>query len=171
MNINPYHLCRVRNDEPGDPLRGITYIAEAVSRPTPNNMLIVRAAPGDPQTVRAVPLSAVQSVILEPRTHYVHYAVVSGPGNFPLDMLRYDCAVPVNFKLDVSDTGTATIGDTWRLEVEFGVWKRDLQAPHPLVISHCSAHVSPQWAKAAWCSANWGIMGLHTVEIRNGLRA
>lgn len=94
-NIPKHHTpfqC-VRIDDPN----GFSYCGETVSLPTPEGTIMVRRVPGDPTTMEAMPLDRILPMDWKPRL--VHYAEVYGSGSFPTDMLRYDFACPVNFRI------------------------------------------------------------------------
>lgn len=91
--FKPYQLVTVTED-------GYKYTGEVMSFVTPEQTIMVRRVPGHPGTLEEMPVSKIS-----PQTYprkkklYVHYANVSGRGSFPVDMLRYDFASPVNFRL------------------------------------------------------------------------
>src|SRR5512146_3316954 len=83
-----------------------TYIGELVSRPVPGTpqTIMVRRVPGHPGTMEEMPVDRLFPLTSK-GFHWVHYAAVAPiPGwlsrsQFPVDMLRYDSAAPVNFRI------------------------------------------------------------------------
>lgn len=133
---------------------GYQFIGEVMSFPIPNGVepetVMVRRAPGHPGTLIEVPVSAL-SAVEKGRTKFIHYAAVADSPRraeredpmFPVDMLRYDCAAPVNFEVRADDYhGTvATVADE-----QFGFGKER-------VIACVSAHRDPD---RAFCKERWG---------------
>lgn len=96
MRLKPHMLVDV--SERGTLITEVHYyVGEVMSFPTPEKTVMVRRAPGCPSTLVELPLADVQRNCW--RQALVTYALCMGRGAFPVDMLRYDNAVPVNFKL------------------------------------------------------------------------
>lgn len=76
-------------------------ICQIISYPTPDGTIIIRTVPGHSGTLKEVNLKDLSHA--EQHYRWVHYARVEGSGSFPVDMLRYDCAVPLNFDLEAID--------------------------------------------------------------------
>lgn len=96
--LKPYQLVQVRVEDAVE--RGVrTYLGEVMSYTTPDNTIMVRRVPGHPGTLDELPVG--QLTLIQPKLKRVRisYAQVGGSGSFPLDMLRYDSCVPVNFRL------------------------------------------------------------------------
>jgi hypothetical protein len=103
------------------------HLGEVLSFPTPTQTVMVRMVPGHPGTLQEMPLGLLRAT--QAKCKFVHYAKVSGPGAFPIDMLRRDHAAPVNFdpetgELKLTDGGesrliatcTGTRVSPWNLE-------------------------------------------------------
>jgi hypothetical protein len=103
--FKPYELVWVAEDNDDVPSGKLHYVGQVMSRETPDNSYMVRRVPGHPGTLTEVER---ESLLQLPRTSWrlshVAYAEVSGRGQFPVDMLRYDACQPVNFDL-VRDDG------------------------------------------------------------------
>jgi len=99
MLFKPYQLVHVQDTLPTVQrgIRGHHYVAETISMVTPDSTIMIRRVPGFAGT-----LAEVSTVSLQPctwRQAYVHLAEIDGRGHFPLDMLRHDQCVPVNFTI------------------------------------------------------------------------
>jgi hypothetical protein len=149
----PYNLARVT-----DPA-GFAYIGEVMSYPTPDETVMVRRVPDHPCLLVEVPLSRVEfDERSAKRIKYVHYAVVRrvdllAPVAFPVDMLRYEEAAPVNFKLVDDDRPML-------LQPEY---------PEDFMIAAATAYRRPGWTAARWESFGWEIEPHRTcslVEVR-----
>jgi hypothetical protein len=103
--FKPYDLVWVGEENDEVPSGKLHYVGQVLSRETPEHTYMVRRVPGHPGTL--VELGA-ELLLPLPRTSWrlshVAYAEVSGRGQFPIDMLRYDACQPVNFDL-VRDNG------------------------------------------------------------------
>lgn len=128
---------------------GGCYVGETVSFPTPEGTIMVRRVPGMAATVEEVALDRISP--LGKKRITIHYAVVSGRGFFPTDMLRYDGAVPVNFS--INEEGRAVP------EVE----------GDPLVVANVSTASHREfWTKDRWSSFLWSIRELKSEQFREG---
>jgi hypothetical protein len=105
--FKPYQIVVVnRNRLPSGICQGGRYshFGEVMSFPVPPASpgapvtVMVRRVPGHPGTLEELPIEALSRAN---RITRVHYARVAGVGQFPVDMLRYDFAAPVNFSIDV----------------------------------------------------------------------
>lgn len=94
--LKPYQQVVLQND-------GYSHLAETISYPTPDGTIMVRRVPGDPTTMIEVQLDKLSEATGKYR--FVHYAKVHLSFDFPMDMLRYDFAAPVNFQLVEDDWG------------------------------------------------------------------
>jgi hypothetical protein len=108
---------------------------------------MVRRVPGHPGTLVELPVSCLAAVN-KADCKYIHYAIVNSRTErddpmFPVDMLRYDCAAPVNFTIRADDYhGTiASIADS-----TFG-WGAER------VVATVSKHRDPA---RAFCRERWG---------------
>lgn len=89
------------------------FVGELVSFPIPEGTegtIMVRQVPSVAATMLEVPTSWIEAPVAG--YPWIHYAEVSGPGALPVDMLRYDYAVPFNFTLDDA-TGLYTMEPDW----------------------------------------------------------
>jgi hypothetical protein len=111
------------------------HYGEILSRRTPTDTFMVRMVPGHSGTLLEVPATTLQAT--DVRLRWVHYAQVSGPGAFPVDMLRRDHAAPLNFNLD-----------TLEIVPNFGF-------DNKLIIATASAHRKPIWNYMRWQSFGW----------------
>jgi hypothetical protein len=120
MKIKPFDLVRVQEEN-------YAFIGQIMSHPH-NDTVMVRDVPGDSETLKERPLSQIGRKITGMR--WVHYAKVKGMGGFPVDMLRYDSASPVNFAIEegkvVSQTGDDLIvARVTELKLGGQVWTHD----------------------------------------------
>jgi hypothetical protein len=91
VRLTPWMFATLENKALGN-----RHTVEVVSYPTPAKTIMVRAIPQFPSTLLEVPISHLSP---SPAIKAVAFATVCGSGSFPLDMLRYDNAVPANFRL------------------------------------------------------------------------
>jgi hypothetical protein len=138
MNTNaiwkPYMLALVRAD-------GYSYIGEVMSYITPDNTLMIRRVPGHPGTLEEHHVNVLMTTT---KHSYVHYAEVEPFGiitSFPVDMLRYERAAPLNFFPD--DTSDHPV------DLTFGFDKR--------VVAMASVKAKPEWTLDRWRSFGWTI--------------
>lgn len=120
--------------------QGRTFIGELVSFPTPDGSIMIRQVPGIAATLLEIPVSAVER--LATGFHWVHYAEIRGKGDIPLDMLRYDSAVPFNFTIDE----------------ETGAYKLDEGQPEdtPLIVASLGRYkFVPPFTPKRWESFGW----------------
>lgn len=148
MKLKPHLLVNVaeRNTLIADPHH---YVGEVMSFVTPDKTVMVRRVPGCTGTLVELPVGCVSPS--DWRRVIVTYAECAGSGSFPVDMLRYDNAVPVNFKL---------VPHEWKgVEIE-------LEAGYDsLVIAKASlSHYEP-FTLARWGSFLWGVKILRTEQI------
>lgn len=97
--FKPYQLVYV--SEPNvDVQSGMhRYVGEVLSFVTPDDTIMVRRVPGFPGSLVELPIGYLQPCTWSKPC--VNVAAVEGKGYFPMDMLRYDSCVPVNF--DIAD--------------------------------------------------------------------
>lgn len=137
-------------------------MGEIVSRPTPDNTIMVRLVPDTPSTMEEVPISAL-SKIHKTEYKYVHYAklVMCKPPNILgfdsnkswglTDLLRHDYAAPVSF-------------DFYEIHDELGIsTKKDCGSN--LVIGTVSMIQFPDWSTEKWLERGWEIRHLSTLPI------
>ena len=138
------HVCRPLVGCEGEIHR---FIGEVMSFPIPGEeqMVMVRRVPKHPGTIEEMPMTWIEGEVKKSDARCVSYAVVGGKGTFPIDMLRYDHAVPVNFEIVTGDRGPHA-----RLLPGMG---------DELIV----AKVGRNWTKARWSSFLWGLHEL-TVE-------
>ena len=143
--LRPHQIVSIQED-------GYSFYGEVMSYPFPSDgslrddRVMVRRVPGDPTTLEEVDVKDVNPVIGTKTEGHVQYARVSGGGSFPIDMLRNECATPVNFTIQ-SDPDNIP----WRKavlnegETEF-VIGRFMRGPEP-----------PQWNFLRWKSFGWTV--------------
>ena len=134
-----------------NPIVGTYYLwAEIISKETPEETIMVRTVPDDPTTMIEVPLDRIRKPNrIKPK--FVKYArVVPGLGSFPVDMLRYDQCVPVNFALDEND--------------------RVVPQEDDLIIAKCVASNLDQYHPDRWRSFLWAIEPMKVLKLSSHLR-
>jgi hypothetical protein len=119
---------------------------------TPEDTYMVRRVPMYPGTLVELPRSALSRDELKGK--WVHYAEVHGVGQFPLDMLRYDWASPVNFTFDGKDRHGSPLP---LHNPSFGFTG--------LVIATVGATQKARWTPERWRSFMWHIKPMHTERI------
>lgn len=125
------------------------HIGQVISNPHGDGQISVRMVPDDPSTMKVV----LEKQLTKPLLKYkwVHYAKVSGRFSFPVDMLRYDYAAPVNFQITQTDHGyKASMPRDWDSE---------------LVIAKCTELLNPSWTVLRWNSFSWNITHLKSLKI------
>lgn len=145
MKLKPFQLVRVIEDLPGTTIGQLRYIGQTVSFPTADETIVIRRVPNLASTARILPVTSVQSLILEPPQHYVHYATVAGSGPFPVDMLRYCGVVPVNF--DIIEEGGLTVAKPYSSDKDYVL---------VIALINSTAH-TPFFSEERWNSFNWSI--------------
>lgn len=127
------------------------YVGEVMSYELPEGTIMVRTAPGYPGTLVELPVTHLD--LCSWRHAYVIVAEVSGRGAFPVDMLRYDDCVPLNFEL-VSD------GYSERAVLIPGLGDK-------LLVARCVEFASGQGFTAArWDSFLWSVKAVNVETIR-----
>jgi|SRR5215831_10021859 len=144
--MKPYDLVVVKAD-------GYSYLGQVISHPINDETIMVRRVPDDPATVESMKLTNLAKPTIKYK--WVHYATVAGMGTFPVDMLRYDFAAPVNFKL-VEDRW----GDLTKPELTTEEYGKDL------IIASASELKSARWTPDRWRSFIWSIRPMKTLKIR-----
>lgn len=142
--FKPYSFVRVQQD-------GYSYIGEVLSFETPEHTLMVRRVPGHPGTLEEMPVSKLSHTDRRPK--YVHYASVAGRGSFPVDMLRYEFAAPVNFLLIENEAGIQTM-----IDHSFGI-------DELLVATATDTHHQRAWTPERWSSFLWGLREIKTERL------
>ncbi len=141
--FKPYQLVLVQED-------GYNYIGQVISRITPENTYMVRRVPGDPSTMEEFHSSKLKTIDQDRK--WVQYATVAGLMGFPIDMLRYDYCVPVNFKLEE---------DRWGSKTKPIIINDDKE----LIVARATRRKNDEWTKGRWSSFLWGIKELKTLPI------
>lgn len=115
--------------------------------------IMIRMVPGDPTTLREVPIALLHRPL--DKNRYVHVARVHpGIGPFPEDMLRYDCAAL--YGPDQPEEPTDDFGrHTWR-------------PAEPVLIYRAATGKRPQWTPARWASFCWRIEHVATFDLTKG---
>lgn len=135
--IKLYDIVIVQQD-------GFEHYGEVLSRVTPTSTVMVRTVPGHPGTLQEMHIGKLKACA---RVKYVHYAQVIGRGSFPIDMLRRECAAPLNFDLDTLKTNPS-----------FGF------AEH-LIIAKASDYRSIYWNTDRWLSFGWELRHVGTEKL------
>jgi hypothetical protein len=133
----------------------VAYFGQLISYPTPEETIMVRRVPDDPSTMVEMPLSAIELVSFPRlyRPHWVQYAKVSGRFDFPVDMLRYDSCVPVNFTLEESERGQVITQVT--------------DGGPDLIVAKATSTRQDGFTYARWASFSWTAQGLKTLKIES----
>lgn len=134
--------------------------------------VMVRRVPGFPGTLEEMPVSIIQEQARDARRmNWVHYAQILPPtpatrrpsgslrthlGSFPTDMLRYDFAAPVNFKIEPTVTGDQAVVLPGFEGFE-GLW-----------IASMSTRRMPSWTPDRWRSFGWTIQPTKTLAYERG---
>jgi hypothetical protein len=160
-NLKPYVVCVAQRD-------GYRHAVELMSFPIPGAALsrdaapadatiMARRVPGHPGTLEELPTDILESTSVKHK--WVHYAKVRGTGQFPVDMLRYDFAAPVNFVIGKNWTGPRA----GAIDPSFGF--------DGLVIAQCTPNRNPTWTPARWASFLWRIDELTSQSISDAVKA
>jgi len=126
-----------------------SHLSEIISHPIEPDTIMIRMVPDDPSTMVEFPVNRLKKCTTKYK--YVHYATVSGQGQFPVDMLRYDFASPVNFKICHDESGRNEIIKTDDSDC--------------LIIARCTELKSTKWTNARWSSFMWTIKPLKTLKL------
>lgn len=138
---------------------GYKHYGEVISHPI-GETIMVRMVPGDCRTMREIPIAAIKHPSSKPIGKYIHYAVVSGSiGGFPIDMLRYDFAAPVNFGLSEDEMG--------RVEAKLTANTREITDQDELIVAKLSNKKNDPtvWTSARWASFGWTVKPLNTLTL------
>lgn len=146
--LKPYDFVRVEQD-------GYAHLGEVMAYPSEGDTVYVRTVAGDPTSARHLPLSQITHVLPRDDYRYMHYAVVSGTGCFPVDMLRYDFASPVNFTLEEDEHGRPKL-------------LQEPDADDALLVARPSRDRKPNWTDARWASFLWRVEHQRTVKLERG---
>lgn len=147
--LKPWMLVNVRYPHGG------CCPGETVSFPTPEGTIMVRRVPGMAGTMDEVPLDRISTLGVKRIT--IHYAAVAGPGNrlrggfFPVDMLRYDGAVPVNFSID-----------------EEGRAVPEIEGDELIVANVSTVSRRAFWTKDRWGSFLWSLREIKSEQFIEG---
>lgn len=140
--LKPYMLMIVKCD-------GYSYCGELMSFPTPQNTIMVRRVPGHPGTLDELNVSQLTKPT--DKFHWVHYASVKPRLHprlsFPIDMLRYDFAAPVNFNPEIG-----------KIDPSHG--------QDDLLIATVSVRSHPRWTDGRWQSFGWEIESVKSERIK-----
>lgn len=158
-SLRPFTLVWVNEREARTPLGDVQYVGEVMSwRIPPDGTYMVRRVPGHPGTLVELPERCLSRMTNKGpgSMRYVHYAVVAGHGSFPVDMLRYDNCTPVNFDIEWSEAGAATI-------------KRKDNGIGPLLVAKAAPTLTfGRWTEARWESFGWSLRPVqaHSIDER-----
>lgn len=135
------------------------YIGEVMSLPFPSNpaavgpdaaqdSIMVRRVPGHSGTLEQQPLDRLVPV-LQKGFKFVEYCVVSAGrhSEFPVDMLRYDCCAPVNFRVEEKPQEGRTCV----------VMDKSFGTEEMMVAKACKTRSGAHWTDARWNSFMWRI--------------
>ena len=125
-----------------------SHIGEVMSYSTPDGTAMVRMVPGHPGTLEEMGIECLSLPVAKP--HKVHYAQVTcrwaRPMAFPVDMLRYDNAAPVNFSIK---DGVPVVDPSFGL---VGFW-----------VATTTPRSNPRpWTPQRWRSFGWELEEKHT---------
>lgn len=148
--LTPFPLYSIVLVDRGD----FRHYGQILSRPTPTDTYMVRMVPGHPGTLKEMPLARLQPPQAGIKIRWVHYAMIDGRGSFPVDMLRYDYAAPVNFELIEDD-------DRLQVKIDPTFGSKDM------IIARASHERLPRWTDARWNSFLWGVRTMHTEELKH----
>lgn len=163
LKLQPYQLATVR-----DPARWYNeaFVGELMSFKTPENTIMVRTVPGHPGTLIEVHIDCIKNVrtLDKNNSWFVHYAIVAGGrnANFPVDMLRYDQCVPVNFKIFYN--GERHVAAVDQPENSLVGQNGDL------LVAQVSQKRYEPFTVARWSSFLWGCKHIVTEEYPSGFR-
>lgn len=143
----PYDLVIVQHED-------YAHIGQVISMPIGDGTIQVRMVPDDPCTTVNIALDKLRNP--DGKYKWVHYAKVSGQFDFPVDMLRYDFAAPVNFTIGEGELGQITT--QFRSTPGLPEWK-------DLIIARCTRTKQTQWTPARWASFSWQIEEIKTAKI------
>lgn len=131
--FKPYDQVIVKCD-------GYSFCGQVITYPIGEGTIMVRRVPDDPSTMEEMPIDSL-SRTNKSDYRWVHYATINGRGVLPVDMLRYDFAAPVNFRL----------GSNQYREVE-----KLSPGDEELIIARCTSRmgVNP-WTDGRWRSFSW----------------
>ena len=130
---------------------GFEHLGQVVSLPTPEKTIMVRMVPGNPTSMKELPVERIVESRITKKYKYVQYAQVGGNGSFPVDMLRYDFATPVNFTLAEDETGHVFA-------------ELDDDSGDALIIARCthlkSGGQGGPWTAGRWNSFGWSVQSI-----------
>lgn len=149
--LKPWQLVRVTVEDSCESGRR-SFIGQTVSYPTPNNTIMVRTVPGMEATAKEFNIDA-NAVTPVKGFRWLQLAVVMGRGSFPVDMLRYDSCVPVNFRIELQDGMHRVVMDEGHTE---------------MLVADVTETRMPRWTAARWSSFLWGIRHHSTAAIAGG---
>lgn len=122
----------------------------------------VRRVINDATTMVELPVDILVGLAAADRLRYVHYALVRGVGSFPVDMLRYDSAAPVDFELDPEYPYTRLLaGDDRDVRLL-------LKRGPGLLIARATKTRRPEWCTERWHSFLWHLDEVKTVTVEGG---
>lgn len=166
LKLAPYQLINAC-----DPARSYEhnhgFIAEAMSFKTPDNTIMVRRVPGHPGTLIELHTDYISGVLPEAtraRPWFVHYAIVAGgrSSSFPVDMLRFDQCVPVNFSIKYNGERHIAVIDQPENNL--------IGEGEALIVAQTSQKRFDPFTHARWGSFLWGCRQIVTEELATGRR-
>jgi hypothetical protein len=160
--FKPYDIVWVTREDYAHYGEVISYpFPESNDKPDEINRIMIRNVPSDSTTLEEVPLSILS--LPRGKVKWVQYAEVSGQFEFPIDMLRYESAAPVNFKLAEEFSGGRD-----RLKIIMKEPKITLPTTDKLIIARGSELKSWKWTTGRWNSFSWRIKPLNTLKYIKG---
>lgn len=143
MSFKPYQLAHLEVE-----VSTRRRLVEVISRPTPDNTIMVRMVPGEPTTMLEVKLGELHS---RAQNRYLHIARVTTGFVFPEDMLRYDNAALYDHTLPEDG------GDDRGLPVP----------PEGLLVYTDSANRKNPWTLDRWNSFSCTVTPVLIRDLRN----
>ena len=126
--------------------RPVQVISRLIPDHPEGDTIMVRMVPGDPTTIREVPIAKLEHYTIRNKKRWVHIAEVQGSFSFPEDMLRYD---------------GAALCDPDQDEVPEGGWR----TAGGVLIYAVSDRKQPSWTDARWRSFSWGLQHELTLDL------
>lgn len=138
---------------------------QVVSYPFPEEKgeveaVMVRMVVGDAGTMERVPIDRLFQPYGKPK--WVQYARVWGGSSFPMDMLRYDHAYPVNFYAEQEYFRGTRMGMCIRM-------KEGYDSDNDLIIGRTADYKNAPWTEGRWNSFAWGIEHVNSIKVDSSL--
>jgi hypothetical protein len=130
--------------------------------------IMARTTPGDATTlvkIECINDSGYPSFeIQRPTKRWVHYAEISGVGQFPDDMFRYDMCQFDDYSLNPFRVGEEVLNP--KTGASYGIYRvkrpsEGAESPK-FIIVQVSNESKPRWTEGRWRSFLWSIKPMHT---------